>query len=316
MPKIDITQLNAGLGSYFRQNREELVTRLFQKPESFAEMTATPGVKDELVHGGMDISEVTQAFQCDWTPKGSASIYPMINKVHPWKIDVEFDCLEDLERSWAGWAVEEGKDYKDQTIFRYVLELIIKKALEEREMYAGIGVRTSPTTGIAGAAINAWDGFLTVIADLITAGVLSPIVTGPIVAAGAFSQIEDFVRALPIQYQRQGGSILSAISVAQDVMVDFRNQFPTQIMPGSGVSMPKFLDTNVGLKGLLSMAGSQRLLYTPKDNFLYMYDIVNEVSTNLFKVSDAQPRKIQIYTEGKLGFGFKNYEKIFVNDQV
>lgn len=321
MAAIDISAVNTALGAYHRQHSTELTAQLMLKPESFDFMTPVPGVKDQHTSVGVDVGEVTQAYQCAFVPKKDNTAFPIIGKVHPWMIDLEYDCMDDLERSYMGWVLEEkqlaaGKP-TDTTLGRFLWSMAIEKALEEREIYAGTAERVTPTPGTAGDADGAWDGFLTIIADLITAGApVNIIPTGSLAAvAGTFDKIEGFVKGIHPQFQNRSPFILSSHTVAQNAMQDFRAQYPYQVSQAETLKSPVFLNTQLKLKGLTSMASSKRLIYTEKRNFLYMFDFVDGPSSSVYQVI-MDIDKVKIRIKGKLGFKFKDARHLWVNDQA
>lgn len=315
---IDITAVNTALGAYHRKHSVELQGQLLFKPESFDYMTPVPGVKDQKTSVGLDMDEVTQAYQPAFLPKGNVEAFPIIGKVHPWMIDVEFKDFDEMEQSWMGWVLEEkalaqGKP-QDTTLGRFLWNLMLQKALEERELYAGTGNRVTPTPGVAGDADSAWDGFLTIIADLVTAGApLNIIPTGALTSIpGMFDKIEGFVKGIHPQFRNQSPYILSSYAVSQGAMQDWRANYPYSFNQGDGLKSPVFLDSNIKLRGLTSMATSERLIYTPKQNFEYMFDMIDNPSTFQL-VSDID--KIKVRLKGKLGFSFKDSRKLWINDR-
>lgn len=315
---IDISAVNTALGAYHRVHSKELQGQLMYKPESFDFMTPVPGVKDQKTRSGINMDEVTQAYQPAFLPKGDVDAFPIIGKVHPWMIDVEFKDFDTMEQSYMGWVLEEkalaqGKP-QDTTLGKYLWSQMVAKALEERELYAGTGNRVAPTPGTAGDADEAWDGFLTVIADLVTAGApLNIIPTGALTAiAGMFDKIEGFVKGIHPQFRNQSPYILSSYFVAQSAMQDFRANYPYGIAQGDGLKSPVFLDSDIKLRGLTSMATSERLIYTPKQNFEYMFDMIDNPSTFQL-VQDID--KIKVRFKGKLGFSFKDSRKLWINDR-
>lgn len=316
MAKITITELNAALGAYHRTHSKEILMKLRQKSESEQYMSSVPGVKDEYVATALNMSEVLQAFQCDWTPKGTAAMTPIINKVRPVKVELEIDCLEELQRSYAGWLVDEGKDPQDQPITAYIFQELINKIVEEKELNAANAVYAAPTPGTPGAAATAFDGFLTTLQGLITAGAVTPITTGALPAngAGLFDIVEEFVTSIPALYRKRGGVLLMSDLRATQLYIDHRTNFATTYVPGQPFEV-KFGNTSITAKGLVSMDGSDRLLYTPKSNFIRMYDVNDAPNVSEVHVQQDK-RKLCIWWDTKIGYGFKHVEEIFTNDQA
>jgi hypothetical protein len=317
---LNTALVDAALGEYYRQNREGLITNIYYGDESTKYMTKRPGVKHELVGTGVIIDELHQAFQPDFLPKSEAEFTPIINSVYGWMIDLEFKNFEALESKWMGWTVDEKLLAKgalvDTTLGRFLWSEIIKKAKEERELLAGSAERVAPTTGVAGAANAAWDGFLTVISDVITAGGgINVINTGGIGTTGSFAKVEGFMRAIPVKYRNATDKTLCSYKVQENVAADFRVSYPYQSAATDGAPNPTFIGTMSKLQPLISFGTSERLLHTAKDNFLYMFDFVEGPDTPTYQII-PQIGKLQIRIQGKLGYGFDDPRKVYVNDQV
>lgn len=313
MAEITTTELAAALGDYSRKQGPKLLTRLYQKTESENYMTTIIGVKDEYVGTTVDISELMQAFQCGWTPKGVVAINPIINKVRPYKVDLDFECLEKLQRSYESSLFEEGKKPSEQPIAEYIMKLMIDKLTEEKELNAALAEYVAPTTGVAGSAANAFDGFLTTLKGLITAGSVTPITTGALSAAGLFDTLEEFVTEIPALYRKKGGVLLMSDTRATQLYIDHRNSFSTTYYPDKPF-MIKFANTAITAVGLTSMEGSDRVLMTPKSNFYRMIDIHDSITKGAIQVENNK-RGLSIWFDGKIGYGFGRTEEIFCNEQ-
>lgn len=314
MSSIDLTALNAALGAYFRKNNEKIMTLLRQPLESEEFMSDVAGVTDEYASAIGSVDEIVQPYQCEWTPKGTVSLTPVINKVRQIKIDHEIDCIDDLARSWAGFLSREGLSREEWPITRFIIEMImLPKIAEEMEnLVVAKGVYAAPTPGTPGAAVDSVDGFLTVIADLITAGDITPIATGAFTPSTIFANVESFVKAIPAKHRRRNNTILMSDSNAYELWQDYRNSHGPDTNFEDNGFQAKIGNTMIQVKGLVSMEGSDRFLYTAKSNFLRLYDTI--INPNGFTV-EQRLRKIYIYTDFKRGYGFGIAEEVFVNDQ-
>ncbi len=310
---LTFAELVIGLGAYHRKHSGHILTRLYEKSESENYMTTIPGVKDEYVGISASIDEVLQAWQCDWTPKGTVTLDPIKNKVRPVKVNLEFSCLEELERSYAGHLIDESKKAKDYPIFAYIIDLIVKQLNEDKELNAAKAVFATPTSGTAGAASASFDGFLTTLSGLITAGSVTPIVTGALSASGLFDKVETFVLAIPSKYRKRGGVVLMSDTRANQLYIDHRTEFGATYVPGQPFNI-KIANTNITVKGLVSMEGSDRFLFTPKSNFLRLIDTNKGDGFNEFHVETLKG-KVFIFWNGKIGYGFNRPEEIFCNEQ-
>lgn len=319
MAKITTTALVAALGAYFRKNDTSLIAKMYQMVDSKEFTTLVTGIKDELVSARASVSELLQAFQCEWTPKGIVVIDPVINKVRPLKMDFELECIEDLERTYEGYLIEEGVKASDQPFVKWLWEnVVIQQLIEDIALNEALAQYAAPVSGVAGAASNSFDGYLTVIADLITSSALTPITVGALNATNIFDKTEQFALSIPALYRRKGGMVLMSDTNANLLFNDYRNTFPFSYATDKPFNV-KLSNTNITVKGVLGMEGSDRFVFTPKKNFIRMIDVVDiseEGDINQYVEVQQDKRVICMFLEAKLGFGFRNVEELFVSDNA
>lgn len=319
MPKINTTALVAALGAYFRKNDTTLITKLYQEVDSKEFTTLVTGIQDELVSARASVSELLQAYQCDWTPKGTVVLDPIINKVRPLKMDFELECIEDLERTYEAFLIQEGVKATDQPLVKFLWEnVIIPQLIEDIALNEATAQYAAPVSGVAGAAAAAFDGYLTVIADLITAGALTPITVGALNATNIFDKTEQFVLSIPALYRKKGGMVLMSDTHANELFNDYRNTFPFSYATDKPFSV-KLSNTNITVKGVLGMEGSDRFIFTPKRNFIRMIDVVDITEggdVNQYVEVQQDKRVVCMFLQAKLGFGFRNVEELFVSDNA
>lgn len=319
MAKLNLSTLVAQLGAYFRQKDPRIITRMYQEPDSAGFTTLRTGIKDELVSTSAKIGELLQAFQCGWTPKGTVVMDPIINKTFPVKWEVEIDCLEELERTYEAYLYQEGKTVREQPFVNWLIEnVIIPQVIEDIALNEASATYAAPVSGTPGAAASSFDGYLTVVQDLITAGALTPIAIGAINPTNIHSQSEAFVKAIPARYRNKGGQMLMSDTNACHLFEDYRNTFPFSYATDKPF-MVKLSNTNIMARGVVGMEGSDRFIFTPKSNFIKMIDVVDvsDAGDNRqFLQVDTDKRKICLWVEGKIGFGFLNVEELFVSDNA
>src|SRR5690554_85691 len=176
---LDLTALNAQLGAYVRKYEKSIWKLVTQDIELEKYMRKVSGVTDEYVISTGSVSEVLQPFQNGWTPKGTTSFNPRINKVHQIKVDYLIDNIDDIYRTYLTYLATEGVKRSEWPLVRYIVsELIVPKMREEIAELSVNGNYAAPTPGTAGASIDSTDGILTVVGDEITATNLTPITTG------------------------------------------------------------------------------------------------------------------------------------------
>lgn len=267
----------------------------------------------------VSIGDVIQAFQCQFTPKGDAVFDAVDNWINPMKIDIQFACadLEAFRDSWMAEWVEDGRSRTEWSLPRYIYDqVVLPKAIEELELKISYkGVYVAPTPGTAGLTINAVDGLGTKIAAAITAGLLTPIATGALVAATMREQVETMLDAIPIPFRDLPGDIYMSPTRARQYARDYRSEFFTA--PGLGVNGSEKLSvdyTNKTIVPIPAMEGSNRIIVAPKGALIVGY----KKGTPRFPVIrwQEQDRVLKGLAEFDRFYGARYWGNIFVNDQA
>lgn len=312
---ISVADLNTQLGAYFRKYSSEIWRAITKDLQFESYMTKVSGVTDEYAIPSSSATELLQPWQPDFTKKGAVNFDAYINKVRRIKMDYTLtaDDIDKISRSYTSFLYEEGKKSSEMPIVKYIIENhFINKIREEIDAMSGKGVYDAPTALTAGASIDSVDGILTKIAAEITASNITPIVTGAIGSSDALTKTEVFHDALPSKYRSMPGVIFMSATNALYYQRNYRTAFGgtnDQLAKGN----LKLDGTKKEIVGLDCFEGSDRILFTPKENLLCMYDKVYTPST--FEV-EAEKRNVNIFTDFHRGYGFGNLGEVFVNDQA
>lgn len=262
------------------------------------------------------VTDVLQAYQCAFTPKGGVNFESVDNPLYKIKFDFEFSC-EDMEiwyESWMAEWYEIHKDSKDWAFPKYIYnEILIPKMIEEQNNNYYNGVAVTPTPGTATTSVGSMTGLKKKIADAITAGKLVPIVTGAITSSNIVDKVEAMQDALPPIYQKAGGNFYMSQTMANWYWRDYRGSFGT----GNGIlGNPndglKIDNSNKNIIGMASMEGSQRIIYSP--NLIWGSRTGEPYIPQV--VVDASIRKVQFTMVYHRFIGFEYYFNTFVNDQA
>lgn len=325
MPVISIAAAAAHLNDHSRMFAADIrtKTRLGLEMETLLPMRSSEG--EYYVCESASTSELMQPYQGAFTPKGTITHDEATIRVRPIKLDIQF-TETDLKKWWDTWKnsrFEAGKDPQSWTFPRYIYEKeLLPKVQSELNAMAWSGVYAAPTPGTPGASIDSVDGFKKVIADQITAlkiPAANVIATGAITAANARDKLEEFLDAIPEEITKMGGQILMAPAVRRLYFRDYRSEFTT--VPGTyGLNEgPKEImvdDYNVTLVSVASMAGSQRLIFLPKNSENMVWVTREGYPTYPELIFDSAPRVLNMYATIYRGFGFEYPEEIYVNNQV
>jgi hypothetical protein len=272
-----------------------------------------------FVAPNVEVSDLVQAYQKAFTPSGNLDFNAVENTLQKLKVDIVYEP-DDLDQFWDKWLLkvdELGKSRLQYTFPEYMYnEVMMPKIIENMELkIAYKGVFVAPTAGTPGLTINAADGLGKKIADAITAGSLTPIATGALVASTMVNQIEAFCDALPIPYRDLPGVLLMSHDNAKKYTRDYRNQFGTGNSNMGNENTELRVDaTQKRIVGVASMTGSNRIIYSTPGNLIYG---LKRGGSYLPQIRwQEYERTLKGLAEFHRFYGVKFWANTFVNDQV
>lgn len=298
----------------------QTATRLGLEMETMVPYRGSDG--EYYVTSRASSTEVLQPYQPQFTPKGSVDHDETSIRVRPIKLDLTF-TEEDLEQFYDSWKIEwmnAGKNPLEWTYPRYIYEKeLLPQILEEINTNSWSGIYAAPTPGTAGASAASVNGYKKVLADLITASAITPIVIGATTASNARENVEAFLAAIPEKITKKGGKILMSPAQRRFFVTDYRGEFmqaPGVYPQGGGPKKVEVDDYNVELVSVASMAGSGRWIFLPngRDNMVWVSR--KEYPTYPQIIFDTAPRVLQMYATFYRGYGFEYPQEVYVNDQV
>ena len=307
----NLTALATALGAYYRDKKAEVLGKLYAAEDMRKYFNVVSGVQDEYVMTEMLFDELTQPYQKDWTPKGTATFTPEILKNRPVKVDFTLEPKA-LEATWLGYLKTNGSSAEEYPFVQYIYERLIEKVARELNNTTINGVYVAPTAGTAGAAIAAFNGLLKIVTDAITATKITPIATGALSTSNIRTKVEQMVDALPTEHRDQDLVLLMSPSWARAYFRLNRTDFGANIDYKPGETMVDF--TNVKIVTPQYMNGSSRMIITPAANLFLLEDGVNEEERMII---EAEKRVINIMMDFKRGVGFGIIEDyVWTNDQA
>lgn len=315
---ITINDTAAGIGQYYRQFGRTFFKKLYQRIQGEMYMTPIPNVLDEYVTTAGDISNILKPYKCAFSPGAEMTFTPYINKVRKISGDILISCISDLQTRYLGWlAMNDGHTANTQGYISYIMdEYILPKLIEEIDTMSYKGVY-NPTAATP-TYMDAVDGWGTIIDNEVAAGNIIPIATGAINAGNILSKLEEFVDAIPVTQRGSAANGVIFISEANFVRYfrDERGQGWNQgCCEANNPNQPlrQFIQPyGIELVGLNVMNGSDLFMYTPRANFLKMYNQI-DIPNNF----DSQPfeRCVKLMMDFKRGYGFGRLDCVWVNDQ-
>jgi len=267
------------------------------------------------------MSDLIQAYQWEFTPKGDVTFDAVENKLQKIKIDIIWTA-DDLEAFWDSWMVEWheiGKDEKQWTFHKYLYqEVMLPKILEELNHNSYNGTYLAPTPGTAGLSINSVDGYGKKIADAITASDLTPYPTGALVAGTMVNQVESWCDSFPVLYRDKPGDIYMSPTHAKAYWRNYRANFGTgNSNMGNENNALKIDATNKRIVPIAAMEGKDRLIFNPSATKNMIWGTRRRFPTYpVIRWKDTDIRVIKGTAEFYRFYGVNYWENLLVNDQV
>ena len=258
------------------------------------------------------MTEVLQAYQETFTPKGDLSFLPVKIDLFPVKVDDQ-KLWDKLEASYVGFLTGEGLDRKEWPVSRWFMEkVLLPKLIEDIELNAFKAVKVTPTAGTPGAAIDSMNGFRKYIKDRIAAGDTSIVYnTGALqtVAADFVTQIEDWVALLPDNIRIKPGFTIAmnptlTLRYKKGMRDKYNVNYKQTNDPLSLIDFP-----NITISEQPAMIGSSKIFASFKENLLL--GVKRPGQDIEFESVD---RSCKYWHDHWRGYGFVDKNLFFTND--
>ncbi|WP_297095571.1 hypothetical protein [uncultured Draconibacterium sp.] len=160
--EIDIAQIQDDLGNYFRERHSEIQTFMTRTPSLDAIFPPYgTGIKDELVVTDLFTGEFLQAYNPEWTEKGSFEFKPEIIKVRDYKVDHRFKATELREFIYSWLApMTQGTNPFQEPLVSFLLTKMKEKITQEKTKALVQGVYLQSADGVAGPVMQSVNGVL------------------------------------------------------------------------------------------------------------------------------------------------------------
>lgn len=268
-----------------------------------------------LRESNVEYSEVLQAFQTGYTPKGGVTFKPKAIPLFNVKVDQLF-YPDVLKNSWLQFLLSNNLDRTTWPFVRWFIEKYVMGQIGAdmvKNLYGAI--RVEPTAGTAGTAAQAFNGLKKIMDDAVTAGTMTPIVTGaPSATALTWcNQIETFAQGVDELYWNQAMGIQMSRTLALRYTQGRRTKYNTYYMqePENKLFIEDFEDMTINGRG--SMKGSSRIWTTLKTNAIMGFK--GGANRSIVEVEKVD-RQVKVYTDFWVGLGFINDSLVWINDQA
>lgn len=313
---MNVTDIITEYGAYYIEGGQNL-SRLYQLLNftSQTETYATPIVTNDTLYrvAGSSLASILQPFQKQWTPAGALEFKPNPIELFNLKADLE-EYPDELEATWLGFLAGNSLDRREWPFVRWFVEQKIipqiKDDYESQLIYKGIFA--APTPGTPGPVNTAMNGIKKVQDDFVTAGRITPIVSGaPNTDPKLWlAQVEDFAGAIDERYWAQQMTVLMSPQLFRRYQFGYLEKYGQNSNFAGNVST--IANSNLMVAGVPSMIGSNRIWATPKSNFLHL---MKKENSSLVRIENVD-RLVKVYTDFYKGVGFAVPEAVFITDQA
>ena len=309
---VNISALNTTLGAYARQNKAEFFKRALK--QSTRDLFKTYGsIIDELPLPRLRTASMLKPYSAGggFSATANALNFSARNlKARRCSFDVQIVPL-DLYQSWLGQV--EGAP--PSSPFDIPLEDFTMEAIQERiidDLEIAIWTGTYNASGTTPAATM--DGILT----LITAAIVATEIPAGNVYDGeaidvsnAFDQVKGIREKIAPEYRQKEMLCLMSQSV-YDLYLEAYRAEAGAVVYNKDYDQMYVEGTRAKIVVVPGMGTSQRVVFTPKDNLVYGYD-VDSVGSNI----EVQPfdRTLKIMGDFRAGVNFCDGQVIWTNDQ-
>ena len=314
--QLTAAQIIADFGSYYQnggQGEQDLLMRPYEQFGTREALSLIPTEDTILRLSDVQVSEILQAYQDDFTPKGGVTFLPVQIPLTQLKVDQAFNPTF-LQNTWLGFLSSNKTDRTTWPFVRWFIEKYLLGQLDEDLETKAIykGSKAAIVAGAAGTAIGAMDGIRKQINAGITAGNVTPIPTGALSADPVTfcEQIEDFVAAIPEKYWSKSMTLNMSRTLARRYKKGRKKLYNENYDQES--DMAQVDETEVRVAGRASMSGSDKIWMTLPGNYvLGVKGFSNKEGFEIEKVD----RKVKLYTDFWMGTGYLQGDLLFTNDR-
>lgn len=296
------------------QNENDIHDTLREQLEDIGDFTVVDSDDTMLRAANVEYTEVLQAFQTAFTPKGSVTFTPKEIKLFNVKTDQSF-YPDALKNQWLAFLTSNDLDRTTWPFVRWFIEKYVLPQINHdlvKNLYGA--VRVEPTSGTAGNANEAFDGIRKLINDGIAGDTITPITTGapntdPETWCG---QVEAFCQGIPELYWQTTMGLKMSRSLALRYKQGYRKKYSALTL-GVTDSMATVTDfEDIQIIGRGSLSGVTKIWATPKLNAIMAFK--GGSNRNMVEVEKVD-RNVKVYTDFYLGLGFIQDALVWTNDQ-
>lgn len=302
MSSLNFDQAQA-FQDYVRTYAEDLFCEMFYgfKTADLARMFE--GIKGEHVITQLEIGDnLARRWNKNFEAIADAATFkPRVLKTVLNKVDLSV-TPQDYEASYLGAYRKKGQNVGDWPFEAYVMSKIMAKLLQEFEVASWQAVaEASPSAG--DYLRQTFDGYLQIIANAITAGDINPVATGALSGSNIIAKLRDMWSDVLSVYKENGTDILMSYELYDLYRIAYKDAYkidPAYIqITESGYQGVQFElgNGNTRIIPVNGMAGSGRVVITPRENLALGIDSASDVMFNV----EADKRELHFWMDFRMG---------------
>ena len=314
---ITASAVVSAFGAYYidaGQNESNIHKKL---RESFGTKDAFTIVDTEdtvLRESNTAFTEVIQAFQKQFTPKGGVTHTPKSIPLYNIKVDQLF-YPDELKNMWLSFVTSNNLDRTTWPYVRWFIEEYVMGQIQHDLEMKGIylGKYVAPTPGTAGNAVDSMQGVKQIINDAIDATTITTITTGAPNADNVLwaGQVETFCKSVPELYWDKPMALNMSRGLALRYKQGRRTKYNSNYAQVNEAMAVQDFENNI-VTGRGSMTGANKIWMTPKQNAILAFK--GGSNQNIVEVEKVD-RQVKVYTDFWIGAGFIDDSLIWTNNQ-
>lgn len=317
---IDMDDLVASLKDYANQAKTGVFSR-FVNSAMYPWMTPIAGVRDQVPLIEVLLLDILQpGGKSTFNPtNGAVKFKDRFAKVRPGKADLQFTQvqIQQMKKSWLGILDDSQNGANPISVYDFPFEAYVFQKVTERfrknlKQAMIKGVYNGTGTG----KLDVMDGILTLIDADITATNIpagNVFAGAPITATNGVAQIEG-VGLLSLDdedYADYPMICLASPRAITNYELDFRTRF-SALPYKAGFDIKTIYGTNIEIVEVGEWSGSDRVVVTPKENLVMVYNDINMVDSMII---EREKRNLNLLMDVEAGVQYAIAEIIWTNDQ-
>jgi hypothetical protein len=308
---VNITSLNSTLGAYARQNQNDIFHKIL-KESTKSLFTQFAGAIDQLPLTRLRTASTLKPYAAGGAFTAAADALVLsarILNVRRCSFDLSIVPL-DLYNSWLGQLAGAPPNSPFDIPFeQFLMDAIAKQVIDDLET----AVWTGTYNGSGTTPAATMDGLLTLVTAAITALEIPAInvyAGAAITSANALDQVKGIRALIAPQYRTKDLVCLMAVENVDNYLDDYQASVGSVVYNKSYDQI--FVEgTRAQVIGVPAMTGSDRVIFTPKENLVFGYDV--EAGSNI--TTQEFNRTIKVMGDFRAGVQFRDGQVIWTNDQ-